>query len=468
MSRFLLDDTIAAIATPPGEGALGIVRLSGPAALAIADRLFRSAKTHTRPSAAKTHTVHLGHIVDGDALVDEVLLTVLRAPRTYTREDMVEITGHGGMLALRTMLELTLAAGARLAEPGEFTQRAFLNGRIDLAQGEAVLDVIRARTDASLRAALHQLGGHLSQQLTALHEELANLVAHVEATLDFPEEDIEFLASARCEERVRRVIDGLERLCATARTGRILRDGASVVICGRPNVGKSSVLNALLRANRAIVAPVPGTTRDTIEELANVRGLPVRLMDTAGVAVTDDPVEREGVERSRTAIQQADLLLLVLDGSQPLAPDDEELFAAIRALRPSSPAGSLLVLNKRDLPARTTPEEATQAWPAPLIEISALRGDGLDRLEAAMTEQLWGGAVEISDGVLVTNARHHELLRQALAACQTALAAIEHRATLDCIAADLREAARHLGDILGMNVQEDLLDRIFRQFCIGK
>lgn len=467
MPRSSLDDTIVAIATPPGEGALGIVRLSGAQALAIADRLF-CARRKTRPSRAPTHTVHYGHIVDGETVVDEVLLTVLRAPKTYTREDMVEITGHGGMLALRRILELALAAGARLAEPGEFTKRAFLNGRLDLAQGEAVLDVIRARTDASLRAALNQLGGHLSQRLSALHEELANVAAHVEATIDFPEEDIVLLESAQCQERVRRIVAQLAALEASAKTGRILREGASVVICGRPNVGKSSLLNALLRANRAIVTPIPGTTRDTIEEFLNLRGLPVRLVDTAGLTATEDPVEREGVERSRQAIQQADLLLITFDQSQSFSIDDQTFLTAIETLRPDAVSRSLLILNKQDLPARLTATEVTRYWPAPVMAVSALRGDGLEQLEAQMVEQLWGGRVEISDGMLVTNVRHQEALRQALAACQAALAALEQRTTIECVAMELREAMEPLGDILGLNVQDDLLDRIFKQFCIGK
>ena len=467
MSRLSLDDTIAAIATPPGEGALGIVRLSGPDTFAIADRLFRPSRP-MRPSQANTHTVHHGHIVDGDVVVDEVLMTVLRAPRTYTRQDMIEITGHGGMLPLRRIVELALHAGARLAEPGEFTKRAFLNGRIDLAQGEAVLDVIRARTEVSLRAALQQLGGHLSQRISTLHEELANLVAHVEATIDFPEEDIASVATAQCRERLQRLVAELARLESSAKTGRILREGAAVVLCGRPNVGKSSLLNALLRTNRAIVTPIPGTTRDTIEELLNLRGLPVRLVDTAGVTVTEDPIEREGVERSRHAIQQADLLLLILDSAQPLSSADRAFFSDVRALRNGATSEPLIVINKNDLPTRLERDAIAREWSGAPLRISALRGEGLTELEDAMAERLWSGTVDIADGALVTNVRHQESLRQARVACAAALAAITRQETLECIALDLREASEHLGEILGINVQEDLLERIFKQFCIGK
>lgn len=468
MSRLSLDDTIAALATPPGEGALGMVRLSGSEALTIADRIFHSPRG-TQPSRAKTHTIHVGHIVDGDRIIDEVQLAVLRVPKTYTREDMVEITGHGGMLALRTILELALQAGARLAEPGEFTQRAFLNGRIDLAQSEAVLDVIRARTEASLRAALSQLGGHLSQRLLALHDELANLAAHVEATMDFPEDDIAFLEAAQCRQRLQRVADQLDTLVASATTGRILRDGAMVVICGRPNVGKSSLLNALLRANRAIVTPMPGTTRDTIEESVNLRGVHVRLTDTAGIAPTSDPIEQEGIARSRAAIRAADLLLLVFDGSVMLEDADAAFMRELQALRDGTATPAILLLNKCDLGVGVTPAEIQALWgAASVMTVSASQGTGLEALESLMTQQLLGGEVELSDGALVTNIRHQEALRHALAACHATLQALAQRTPLDCVAVDLRAAVQHVGDILGINVQEDLLDRIFRQFCIGK
>jgi len=291
----------------------------------------------------------------------------------------------------------------------------------------------------------------------------------VEATIDFPEEDIEFLEEAQCRDRLRRVIEQLTLIEASANTGRILREGAMLVICGRPNVGKSSLLNALLKANRAIVTPIPGTTRDTIEELVNVRGLPLRLVDTAGLTATDDPIEREGVTRSRAAIQQADLLLIVFDRSAPFSQADRELLAEIRALRNGAAIPALLVLNKDDLGSQINTAEVTTAWgPAPVIAVSAVQGTGLETLETLISEQLLGGQVSISDGALVTNVRHQQALQRAIAACRAGLSSLERRTTIECLAVELREACEHLGGILGLNVSEDLLDRIFKQFCIGK
>ncbi len=465
------DDTIAAIATPPGVGGLGIVRLSGPEAFAVGRRIFRLAHPLAESESPPSHQLLYGHVVDpaSDTVIDEVLAAFMRAPRTYTREDVVEISAHGGPLVLRRILELALAAGARTAQPGEMTLRAFLNGRVDLAQAEAVMALINAETDAGHRLALRQLQGELSAEVGAARGHALDAMVRIEASIDFPEEEVPPPDPAELAGLIAGARQMIERLLAGADRGRVLREGLRVALVGRPNVGKSSLLNALLRTERAIVTPVAGTTRDTVEEKALIGGLAVHLVDTAGLTPSDDPVERIGVERSRAAARSADLLLLVLDGSEPLMALDESVAAELHALTENESARpAILVLNKADLP-RQLPDDTAQAlWPgAPLVATSTLTGDGLAALEGQLAALALGGTAQAGDA-LVSSARHKDALRRSLEHIQAAEVTLANGLPLDFVAIDLRAALDALGEITGETATADLLDRIFAEFCIGK
>ncbi|GAB4405302.1 MAG: tRNA uridine-5-carboxymethylaminomethyl(34) synthesis GTPase MnmE [Anaerolineales bacterium] len=454
-----LDDTIAAISTPLGQGGIGIVRMSGPEALPIARRLFRPSRGRADAPWPAFRLRH-GFIVDPatGARVDEVLAAYMPAPRTYTRQDIVEINGHGGIVALRRILELALREGARPAEPGEFTLRAFVNGRMDLAQAEAVLDIVNAQTDAALRLAVGQLEGRLSGEVRAVRERLVAALAYLEATIDFVEDEI---PPQDIGPALREAADAIRGLLRGADQGIVYRQGIRTAIVGRPNVGKSSLLNALLRTDRAIVTPIPGTTRDTLEETLNLQGVPFVLVDTAGIAgATADPVEQLGIERSRRAVRQADLVLVVVDGSEPLRPEDR----AIAELTEGRAA--IVAINKCDLP--TVADVAEFLPSAPRVRISALTGEGLDDLRAAMLELALGGEAMASNGILVGSVRHKEALARALDHVEKAEATYRQGLPADFVTIDLRAALDALGEITGQTVTPDLLDNIFANFCIGK
>ena len=460
-----LDDTVAAISTPLGEGGIGIVRLSGPDAPAILRHIFLPSQGWQGDLAPRV--LHYGHVVDpaGGQVVDEVLAVHMPAPQTYTRQDVVEIQAHGGIVALRQILALCLRQGARMAEPGEYTARAFLHGRLDLAQAEAVLDIIQARTEVSLRAAMGQLAGRLSDRLRAVRATLLEVLAYLEAGLDFVEDEIPerelgpVLAEAG---------QALRALLAEADRGIVYRQGVRVAIVGRPNVGKSSLLNCLLRTNRAIVTEFPGTTRDTLEETLNLQGVPVLLVDTAGIAAgTRDPIERMGIERSRVALDQADLALLVVDASQPPTAADWD----IAALVDGKPA--IVVLNKVDLLGGVHREAggevaAPLVLDAPSVQISALTGQGLDMLEATIVEAVFSGVVTASETPMVTSQRHKEALCRALEHVEAAFAAHGEGQWPDLVAIDVAGAVHALGEITGQTASEELVDTIFANFCIGK
>lgn len=456
----MLDDTIAAISTPLGEGGLAVIRLSGPAALTLADRCFRPVgKTSMNPSAAPTHTVHFGRVTRQGRVVDEVMLTVLRGPRTYTREDMVEISCHGGLVPAKAVLDTVLEAGARLAHPGEFTQRAFLSGRIDLTQAEAVADIIHARTELALAAANEQLAGKLSRRINQLRDELLRTLAHVEAHIDFPDEDIAPDTRLQLIGRLDHGVGFMDELLRTATEGQVLRRGLRAAIVGRPNVGKSSLLNQLLGHERAIVSPLPGTTRDTIEETANIGGIPVVFTDTAGLRESGDLIEQEGIRRSRETLDRADLVLQVLDQSEPLAPEDErylELFAGKKRI---------LVANKCDLPAhlRLPPEPG-----GPVVPVCCLSGQGIDAVKAAIKGMVWAGEIRAEMLEVMINSRHQDALRRGREATLRTSDALRQNLTLELAAMDLRIAVNAVGEIVGKTTTEDLLDSIFSQFCIGK
>lgn len=458
---FSEDDTITAIATPIGEGGLAVLRISGREAIAIADKVFRGGglQKEFKLAAAPSHTVHYGHLFKDSQAIDEVLVTVMRAPRTFTREDVVEISCHGGVFVARQILDAVLSAGARLAHPGEFSRRAFLSGRIDLTQAEAIADLIHARTELALAAANEQLAGSLGRRVNGIRDELMNLLAHIEAHIDFPEEDIAPATRATLENRLTRVLESIDALLRTVREGQVLRRGIRIAILGRPNAGKSSLLNQLLRRERAIVSPEPGTTRDTIEETANVRGIPVVFVDTAGLRDSLDQIEQEGIRRSRAAASQAELLLHVLDTSEPLDSFDRSLLTEFAA-RPR-----LLVLNKTDLPRRM---ETIQEKPVAGIPISCATGEGIEALKSAIADKVWSGRTPESSQEVPINARHEDALRRASMGIERVVAALRRDESLEFVALDLRLAVQAVGEVVGKTTTEDLLDTIFSEFCLGK
>ncbi|HEX7653338.1 MAG TPA: tRNA uridine-5-carboxymethylaminomethyl(34) synthesis GTPase MnmE [Verrucomicrobiae bacterium] len=456
-------DTIAAIATPIGEGGLAVVRLSGAHALNIADKCFEpTGKSSHKPSAATTHTIQYGKIVRQGRVIDEVLVAVLRAPRTFTREDTVEISCHGGILPAKLVLDTLLANGARLAEPGEFTKRAFLNGRIDLAQAEAVADLIHSRTELALAAANEQLAGKLSARINQLRDDLMLTLAHVEAHLDFPDEDISPDTRDQLLGRLDHGITFMDELLRTATEGQILRRGIRAAIIGRPNAGKSSLLNQLLGHERAIVSPVAGTTRDTIEETANIRGIPVIFIDTAGLREAQDEIEREGIRRSRASLERAEFILHVLDAGEPLTAEDRHYLAEFKDKK------RLLVLNKSDLTTHLD-LPADLAVPAEQrLPVSSLSGQGIEALKDAIKNLVWSGEIRADQWQVAINARHQDALNRARAATKQAADALRGDFTLELIAFDLRLAANAVGEVVGKTGTEDLLDAIFSTFCIGK
>ncbi|MCE7790990.1 tRNA uridine-5-carboxymethylaminomethyl(34) synthesis GTPase MnmE [Salipaludibacillus sp. CUR1] len=455
-------DTISAISTPMGEGAIGIVRISGDDAIRLADNLFKG----KRPLAeAETHTINYGHIKDpatGD-IVEEVMVSVLKAPRTYTKENMVEINCHGGLTSVNRVLQLVLNEGARLAEPGEFTKRAFLNGRIDLSQAEGVIDLIRAKTDRAMNVAMNQVEGKLSQRIQKLRQALLETVAHVEVNIDYPEYDAEEMTLEILQEKASFVKQEIDRLLQTAQQGKILREGLSTVIIGRPNVGKSSLLNSLVHENKAIVTDIPGTTRDVIEEYVNVRGVPLRLLDTAGIRETEDVVERLGVERSRKVINSAELVLLVLNNNEPLTEADEELFKL------SEGHDVITIVNKTDLEEKINLNRVRNlAGNRPVVATSLLKDEGVDELEEAIRDLFFKGDLETGDMSYVSNSRHIALLNQAKKTIDDALGAVEAGMPVDMVQIDITKAWELLGEVIGDSVSESLIDQLFSQFCLGK
>lgn len=461
-SIYHFDDTIAAVSTPVGQGGIGIVRISGPAALEIADRIFLPLNGK-RPGAARSHSLLYGHAVnpsDGGT-IDEVLVSVMRAPRSYTREDVAEFNCHGGMAPVRALLELVLAEGARLAEPGEFTKRAFLNGRISLAQAEAVMDLISARTEESLRIAVEQVKGRLSEELSSLRESLVDLCALAEAHIDFPEEEIGATTSERMREELLKIRRKLENLSGTFREARFFREGLAVAIVGKPNVGKSSLLNALLKKDKAIVTEFPGTTRDLVEDYLDIRGLPVRILDTAGIRDTAESIEKEGVRRSIDAMGKADFIIAVFDGSGPAEEEDVVIMERIRG------KNAVIAINKSDLPGKL-PLENIAAWGGQYIHISALTGEGLGELKSAVFESAMGDRSRERDGAVVSNIRHKLALDRACAAVGKASDVLAGGLPLEIFSIELRDAMDSIGEITGAVTTEEILNRIFSDFCIGK
>ncbi|TCP70246.1 tRNA uridine-5-carboxymethylaminomethyl(34) synthesis GTPase MnmE [Baia soyae] len=457
------NDTIAAIATALGEGGIAVIRVSGPQAIEKVDQLYAGKESLQQ---TPTHTVRYGYMVhpETEERIDEVLVTVMRAPRTFTREDVVEISCHGGLIPVQVTLKALLSVGIRLAEPGEFTKRAFLNGRIDLSQAEAVMDLIRAKTDRAAKVANQQAEGRLSKLIQQLREEIVETLAHLAVNVDYPEYDAEVMTSQFLQERCKYIIGHIDELLQTARQGKILREGIATAIIGRPNVGKSSLMNVLTQENKAIVTDIPGTTRDVLEEYVNVRGIPLKLLDTAGIRETEDLVEQIGVERSRQALERADLVLLVLNQAEELQEEDRRLLEQVKHVT------AIVIMNKMDLPGKCSMEEVRSSISehTPVITTSLKEEKGIHQLEEAISALFFSGKVAMADSTYVSNARHIHLLEEAQKSIQDVLNGIELGMPLDLVEIDLKNAWQYLGEVIGDAVAEDLIDQIFSQFCLGK
>ncbi|HDD5144666.1 TPA: tRNA uridine-5-carboxymethylaminomethyl(34) synthesis GTPase MnmE [Staphylococcus aureus] len=456
-------DTITSISTPMGEGAIGIVRLSGPQAVEIADKLYKG--KHLL-NDVPSHTINYGHIIDPESkeVVEEVMVSVLRAPKTFTREDIIEINCHGGILTINRVLELTMTYGARMAEPGEFTKRAFLNGRIDLSQAEAVMDFIRSKTDRASKVAMNQIEGRLSDLIKKQRQSILEILAQVEVNIDYPEyDDVEDATTEFLLEQSKEIKQEINRLLDTGAQGKIMREGLSTVIVGKPNVGKSSMLNNLIQDNKAIVTEVAGTTRDVLEEYVNVRGVPLRLVDTAGIRETEDIVEKIGVERSRKALSQADLILFVLNNNEALTQEDYTLYEVVKN------EDVIVIVNKMDLEQNIDINEVKDMiGDTPLIQTSMLKQEGIDELEIQIRDLFFGGEVQNQDMTYVSNSRHISLLKQARQTIQDAIDAAESGVPMDMVQIDITRTWEILGEIIGETASDELIDQLFSQFCLGK
>lgn len=456
-------DTITSISTPMGEGAIGIVRLSGPQAVEIADKLYKG--KHLL-NDVPSHTINYGHIIDPESkeVVEEVMVSVLRAPKTFTREDIIEINCHGGILTINRVLEITMTYGARMAEPGEFTKRAFLNGRIDLSQAEAVMDFIRSKTDRASKVAMNQIEGRLSDLIKKQRQSILEILAQVEVNIDYPEyDDVEDATTEFLLEQSKEIKQEINRLLDTGAQGKIMREGLSTVIVGKPNVGKSSMLNNLIQDNKAIVTEVAGTTRDVLEEYVNVRGVPLRLVDTAGIRETEDIVEKIGVERSRKALSQADLILFVLNNNEALTQEDYTLYEVVKN------EDVIVIVNKMDLEQNIDINEVKDMiGDTPLIQTSMLKQEGIDELEIQIRDLFFGGEVQNQDMTYVSNSRHISLLKQARQTIQDAIDAAESGVPMDMVQIDLTRTWEILGEIIGETASDELIDQLFSQFCLGK
>ncbi len=458
----MISDTIAAIATAVGEASISVIRVSGPEAVEEVSRIF---KGKIALEQADSHTVHYGFMIDPHtgAKLEEVLVTIMRAPRSFTMEDVVEISSHGGVVAVRRVMDLLLQQRIRIAEPGEFTKRAFLNGRIDLSQAEGVIDLIRSKSDRAFSVALQQVEGKLSRQIKPLQQTLIETLAHIEVNIDYPEHDVESFTSELIKEKSSAVMMEIDKLLRLANEGKILREGITTAIIGRPNVGKSSLLNALAHNNRAIVTDIPGTTRDVIEEFVTINNIPLKLLDTAGIRETMDVVEKIGVERSRSAVDAADLLLLVLNNSEPLHEDEIELMQQISGRQ------VIVILNKIDLPSQLDRHVLLHYFDQQqIVEMSVRDDQGIDRLELAISALFFGGKLEAQDMTYVSNVRHIGLLKQAKQSLQEAYDAADQFVPIDMIQIDVRLAWEQLGEIIGDSAPDSLIDQIFSQFCLGK
>ena len=456
-----MEDTITAIATAYGEGGIGIIRISGPQTFSILKKIFVPAKKKDIENRRMTY----GHIINPDEnqIIDEVLSVFMKSPHTYTKEDIAEINCHGGIVSLRKVLELVIKNGARLAEPGEFTKRAFLNGRLDLSQAEAVIDLIKAKTDKTFDVAMEQLAGTLSKEIEKIRSKIKDLLVELTVNIDYPDEDIEELTYENMEKEVLQISDMIEKLLTTADSGKIITEGLKVAIIGKPNVGKSSLMNELLKETRAIVTEIPGTTRDTIEELISIRNIPIKITDTAGIRETQDQIEKIGIERSKQSFNEADLIIFVMDSSRELSKEDEEIIEYIADKK------SIVLMNKMDLGNKWTKEDIQKKLPdAEILETSILKRKGVDQIEDAIINLVYSGRVKQNDSLLITNVRHKELLERSKKYLEDARDMISMREAMDFIEIDIKSAYEALGEIIGETVSDDIINEVFARFCLGK
>ena len=457
-----IDDTIAAIATAPGEGGIGIIRISGEKSLQVAQSIFKS-KSGKMIKDYNARTLIYGTVVDNEKVIDEVLVAYMKGPNSYTAEDVIEINCHGGFISVKKILELILSKGVRLAEAGEFTKRAFLNGRIDLSQAEAIIDVIKSKTDMAHEVAQSQLEGSLAKKIKDLRMNVTEVLAHLEVSIDFAEEDVEEITYQTLEEKALELRNEIKKLYDTAESGKILRDGLKTVIVGKPNVGKSSLLNSILGENRAIVTDIAGTTRDVIEEFVNIKGIPLKIVDTAGIRETEYVVEKIGVEKSRESFSTADLVIMVLDASRKLSEEDMEILESLKNKK------TIVLLNKMDLEPQIELEKIEEFVNSEdIIKISALKHQGIEELQDKIEAMVYHGSVKNSSNLMITNSRHKDALFKAYESINDAISAIEQRMPYDFIEVDFKNIWDYLGYINGDTVREDLLDTIFANFCIGK
>lgn len=461
MSQVLTQfDTIAAVSTPIGEGGISIVRLSGEDAIEIANKVFKGKNLELVP----THTIHYGHIINPKTkqIIDEAMVSVMKGPKTFTRENVVEINCHGGMVVTNEILQLLLANGARMADPGEYTKRAFMNGRIDLTQAESVMDIIRAKTDKSREIAMNQLKGGLLTKIRELRQNLLDTMAQEEVNIDYPEYDMDDMTGSQMKEVAQQVSKKIEKLLLTAQEGKIMRNGLATAIVGRPNVGKSSLLNYLTQDEKAIVTDIAGTTRDTLEEYVSIKNIPLKLIDTAGIHETEDKVEKIGVERSKKAVQEADLVLLLLDGSRELSDEDRELLNFTKSKK------RIIILNKSDLGKKITQEMIQNITDSPVVITSILEKDNLDKLANEIEKMFFSGIENSANQAMVTNQRQAALLQKAHQSLQEVISGVESAMPLDLVQIDLKDAWDTLGEITGESAPDELITELFSQFCLGK
>jgi tRNA modification GTPase len=463
MNNVLSDNVIAAISTPVGTGGIGIVRLSGAESFQVADRVFVSPSGKSVTSFP-SHTIHYGHVVGKDgAVIDEVMLTVMRAPKTYTREDIVEINCHGGNVVVGMVLQAVIDAGARLADPGEFTQRAFVNGRIDLSQAEAVMDVIDAKTEAGVSYSLNQLSGGLSKKYQGIDDELLHLLTYIDAALDYPEYDVEEVTEHELDQNIHHMIDEIDELLQSAKVGKVVRDGIDTVILGEPNVGKSSLMNKLLHEEKALVTNIPGTTRDTIEDYLNIGGVPFHIIDTAGIRETDDVIEKMGVERAKQMVNQAELVLYIEDVSRETSNGDQKWMSLLEGKK------VLHIYNKSDLIDEDDQASLKDHLSDNQIVLSVKSEEGLQTLKQKMVEMAVGSdSVVRKDDPIVSNVRHISLLKQVRQNLESALESMAMGMSVDIVAIDLKDALDNLRKITGQSLGDDIIDQIFANFCLGK
>lgn len=454
-----MEDTITAISSATGEAGIGIVRMSGLNAMDIGKKIFRPA---AKSSDFNNRKLIYGHIYDGEELIDEVLIAFMKGPSTYTREDMVEIYTHGGIIAVRKVLDLTIKNGARIADRGEFTKRAFLNGRLDLSQAEAVIDLIKAKTDKSYEAFINQLGGSLKNEIKDLRDGLLDLLARVEYTINFTEDGQEEPDTGIILRDGREILQRLEKLYNSSNRGKIIREGINTTIIGKPNVGKSSLLNALAKVNKAIVTDIPGTTRDVIEEYIDLEGIVLKISDTAGIRQSEDLVEQIGVDRSLDYAKSADLIIAIFDLSKPLEQEDLEVLELLKGRK------AIILLNKEDLPEKLDIEKLALEGEIPVIKVSVKNNLGIEKLEKQISEMFYGGNLKTESDLLVTNVRHRDVIKRAIDYLRSSLKDLEMEVPIDCIELDLRSSWEILGEITGESIEDDVLDKIFRDFCIGK